>query len=107
MVQAEFQGIRKRRSMTDMDATVAQLQQVLEREYPQREWRVLVGLAPTAGEADESWVFVHGRTRDFRYRCRVGRPSSVVRRARSLDALVAELAAEAEQHLADQAGASQ
>ena len=94
-------------SMMDMDATVAQLQQVLEREYPQREWRVLVGSPPTAGEADESWVFVHGRPRDFRYRCRVGRPSSVVRRARSLDALVAELAAEAEQHLADQAGASQ
>ena len=93
--------------MTDMNAMVAQLQQMLEREYPQREWRVLAGAPPAAGEADEPWVFVHGRTRDFRYRCRVGRPWVAVRRARSLRLLVAELAAEAEQHLADQAGAAQ
>ena len=90
----------------DIDTTVAQLQQVLEREYAQREWRVLVSTAPSGGQTDEPWVVVHGRTRDFRYRCRVDRPWSVVRAATSLRLLVAELAAEVEQCLADQAAAA-
>ena len=79
---------------------------MLERDYAQWEWRVLVGPTPAAGETDEPWVFVHGRTRDFRYRCRVGRPWSVVRGARSLRLLAAELAAEVEQYLADQTAAA-
>ena len=94
-------------AIQDIDTAVAQLQQVLDRDYAHHEWRVLVGSTPTTGEADEPWVFVHGRTRDFRYRCRVGRPWSVVQGIGSLRQLVAELAAEAEQRLADQAAAAQ
>ena len=83
-------------------AKVAQMQQALDREYARLEWRVLVGPPPT-GEAHDPWVFVHARTRDFRYRCRVGRPWTVVMAAPTLRLLVAELAAEAEQQLAEQA----
>ena len=60
-----------------------------------------------AGETNEPWVFVHARTRDFRYRCRVGRPCTLVMAASTLRVLVAELAAEAEQRLAEQAAVTQ
>ena len=90
----------------DIDTAVAQLQQVLDRDYAHREWRVLVGPLPSGADIDEPWVFVHGRTRDFRYRCRVGRSWSMVRAAPSLRLLVAELAADVEHCLADQAAAA-
>jgi hypothetical protein len=89
-----------------IDATVAQMQQLLEQEYARLEWRVLLSPAPPDGTANEPWVFVHARTRDFRYRCRVGRPWALVQGARSLRRLVADLAAEAEQRLADQVAAA-
>ena len=87
----------------DIETAVAQMQQLLEREYPRLEWRVLVGPSPSQGEAQDPWVFVHVRTRDFRYRCRVGRPSTPITAASTIRLLVAELAAEAEQQLAEQA----
>ena len=90
----------------DIDVTVAQMQQLLEREYAKLEWRVLVSPTRPDGTANEPWVFVHARTRDFRYRCRVGRPWALVQGARSLRRLVADLAAEAEQRLADQVAAA-
>ena len=87
----------------DIETTVAQMQQLLERDHARLEWRVLVSPTPPDGTAKEPWVFVHARTRDFRYRCRVGRPSTTVMAALTLTVLVAELAAEAEQQLAEQA----
>ena len=89
-----------------IETTVAQMQQLLERDYPRLEWRVLVGPSPNPEEPTDPWVFVHARTRDFRYRCRVGRPWTTVMAAPTLRLLVAELAAEAEQHLAEQAAAT-
>ncbi len=86
----------------NIDATVAQMQQLLEQEYARLEWRVLLSPAPPDGTANEPWVFVHARTRDFRYRCRVGRPWTTVVAVPTLRLLVAELAAEAEQRLAEQ-----
>ena len=91
----------------NIDATVAQLQQLLEQEYARLEWRVLLSPAPPDGTANEPWVVVHARTRDFRYRCRVGRPCTLVMAASTLRLLVAELAAEAEQRLAEQAAVTQ
>ncbi len=90
----------------DIDATVAQMQQLLEQEYASLEWRVMVRPPPTADAANDTLVFVHARTRDFRFRCRVDRPWAVVRAAGSLRRLVADVAAEAEQLLADQAAAA-
>ena len=90
----------------DIETAVAQMQQVLEREYSRLEWRVMVSPTPPDGTANEPWVFVHARTRDFRYRCRVGRPWALVQGARSLRRLVADLAAQAEQRLADQVAAA-
>ena len=90
----------------NIDATVAQMQQLLEREYARLEWRVMLGPPPTADAPHDPWVVVHARTRDFRFRCRVSRPWAVVRAARSLRGLVADVAAEAEQLLADQAAAA-
>ena len=90
----------------NIDATIAQIQQLLEREYATLEWRVMLGPPPTADAAHDRWVVVHARTRDFRFRCRVSRPWAVVRAARSLRGLLADVAAEAEQLLADQAAAA-
>ncbi len=87
----------------DIETTVAQMQQWLERDYARLEWRVLVSPTPADRTANEPWVFVHARTRDFRFRCRVGRPWTTVMAAPALTLLVAELAAEAEQQLAEQA----
>ena len=91
----------------DIEAMAAQLQQLLERDYARLEWRVLVGSSPSPAASHDPWVFVHARTRDFQYRCRVGRPWARVQGARSLRLLVADLAAEAEQRLADEGAAAQ
>ena len=84
-----------------IDATVATLQAILDREYPHLEWRVLVRPEPPATPGGAPWLYVHARTRDFRTRCRVGRPWTVVTATSNLHLLVAALAAEAEQALAD------
>ncbi len=100
--------MRTEPGMTDkaMDATAAQLQQLLEHASPHLEWRVRVSSTPPQGAAAHvREIAVHARTRDFRYRCRVSRPWPVVRAARSLRELVADVATEAEQLLADQAAA--
>ena len=83
-----------------INATIATMQQILERDYPHREWRVRCTPASSAAQAAEAWVVVHARTRDFQYRCRVGRPWTVVAASPTLERLVAELAAEAERALA-------
>ncbi len=67
-----------------IDATAAELQQVLERDYAHLEWRVLVSPAPHVTEASEHQIHVHARTRDFRYRCLVSRSWRRVRVARTL-----------------------
>ena len=85
-----------------IDATAAEMQQLLERDYAHLEWRVLASPAPHGTAATEHQIHVHARTRDFRYRCRVSRPWHVVRAASTLRLLVAELATEAEQLLAAQ-----
>ena len=86
-----------------IDATAAEMQQVLERDYAQLEWRVLLSPAPRGTAATEHQIHVHARTRDFRYRCRVSRSWPVVQAAPTLRLLVAELAREAEQLLGEQA----
>ena len=83
-----------------IDATVAKMQQNLDRDYPQLEWRVRFSPPSSAAQAAEAWVFVHARTRDFQYRCRVGRPWSAVAASPTLARIVADLAAEAERALA-------
>ena len=88
-----------------IDATVAQMQQILDRNYAHLEWRVLAGPAPDGAGSTEPWVFVHVRTRDFRYRHRVGRRWSVIRHSPTLALMVAELATEAEHGLAQLASA--
>jgi hypothetical protein len=90
--------------MTDKDLgkAVDELQQLLDRDYAHREWRVLFSPSPPGDKAHEPAITIHARTRDFRYRCRVSRPWSLVQRAPSLRLLAAEVAAEAEQQLADQ-----
>ena len=86
-----------------IDGTAAEMQLLLEREYAHLEWRVLVSPAPHGKESTAPAIHMHARTRDFRYRCRVGRPWPVVCSARTLRLLVAELATKAEQLLAAQA----
>ena len=81
-------------------ATVATMQQILERDYLHLEWRVRFSPPSSAAQAGEVWVFVHARTRDFQYRCRVGRPWSAVAASPTLARIVADLAAEAERALA-------
>ncbi len=95
-----------RRTRT-IDATAAEIQQVLERDYAHLEWRVLVSPALHSTAAPEHQLHVHARTRDFRYRCRVSRPWHVVQATSSLRTLVAELAGEAEQLLAAQSAPPQ
>ena len=81
------------------------MQQILDRDYAHLEWRVLAGPAPNGAGTAEPWMFVHVRTRDFRYRHRVGRPWSVIQHSPALPLIVAELAAEAEHGLAQLASA--
>ena len=80
---------------TDLDTLVERMQQVLERDYAYLEWRVLVQAEPNAGGIAEPWLFVHARTRDFRYGCRIGRSRTAVLQASTLRFLVADLVAEA------------
>ena len=87
-------------SQQAIDATVATIQQILERDYPHLEWRVRFTPAAPAEHDADPWVVVHARTRDFQYRCRVGRPWTLVAASPTLESLVAELAAEAQRTLA-------
>ena len=102
MEQSERRNIRRRTSVMDqdIDTTVAQIQRVLERDYAHLDWRVLVSPPPRGAAAPAPELHVHARTRDFRYRCRVSRPWLLIAAAPTLQLLVAELAAEAEQRLA-------
>src|SRR5580765_6630993 len=72
MTQQQFDGI------------IAQIQEILDRDYPGFEWRVLPS-PPTSDTSPRTrWVYIHARTRDFRYRCRVGRPWTVIASASPL-----------------------
>jgi PhoPQ-activated pathogenicity-related protein len=91
---------------TDLNVIAERMQQVLERDYAYLEWRVLMQ-SEAGAEADaESWLFVHARTRDFRYGCRIGRSRTAVLQAPTLRFLVADLVAEVEGRLADRATAA-
>jgi hypothetical protein len=85
----------------EIDATITHIQEILDRDYPHLEWRVLPSPPMPDGSSHARWLYVLARTRDFRYRCRVGRPLAVIAAASPLQLLVAELATEAEQRLAD------
>jgi hypothetical protein len=89
-----------------LETFIASIQEILDRDYPHLEWRVRLSPLSSAPEQDELIVFFHARTRDFRYRCRVDRSWYSVQAAQSIRLLVADLAAEAERLLADQASMS-
>ncbi len=91
---------------TDLDTLVERMQQVLERDYAHLEWRVLVQAGPEGGSSAEPWFFVHARTRDFRYGCRIGRSRTEVLKAPTLRFLVADLVAEIERRMADRAASA-
>ncbi len=93
-------------SQPAIDTAIATLQQILDRDYVHLEWRVLASHPVDTGSEDESVVYVHARTRDFRYRCRVARHWSMVLAAPTLRLFVAEVAAEAELLLSNQASGS-
>ncbi len=86
-----------------IDTSLAQIQQLLERDYPHLEWRVRFHPAGTEEPAAEATLAVSARTRDFRHRHRVERPWSALMPGSTLEDLVAEIAAEAERVLAQQA----
>ena len=65
-------------SQPAIDTAIATLQQILDRDYVHLEWRVLASPPVNAESDDESIVYVHARTRDFRYCSRVARPWSMV-----------------------------
>ena len=92
-------------SQPAIDTAIATLQQILDRDYVHLEWRVLATPPVNAGSDDESIVYVHARTRDFRYRCYVAPPWTTVA-APTLRLFVADVAAEAERALAEKAGAA-
>ncbi len=89
-----------------IDDAIAHIQQILDRDYAHLEWRVLATHPGSNEPEDEPFVYVHSRTRDFRFRCRVARPWSIVLSIPTLRLLVADVAAEAEQTLAEQAAAA-
>ncbi len=60
-------------SQSTIDDTVASIQQILDRDYVHLEWRVLASPPANTGSEDKSIVYVHARTRDFRYRSHVAR----------------------------------
>jgi hypothetical protein len=91
---------------TDLNVIAERMQQVLERDYAYLEWRVLVQAESGAGAFAEPCLFVHARTRDFRYGCRIGRSRTAVLQAPTLRFLVADLVAEVEGRLADRATAA-
>ena len=93
-------------SQPAIDTAITTLQQILDRDYVHLEWRVLATPPVDTGSEDESVVYVHARTRDFRFRCRVARPWSIVLSIPTLRLLVADVAAEAERTLAEQAVAA-
>ncbi len=92
-------------SQQALNDTVATIQQILDRDYVHLEWRVLTSPPVSTGVEDELVLYVHARTRDFRSRCRVARAWSAVLAAPTLRLLVADVAAEAERTLAEQAAA--
>jgi hypothetical protein len=59
-----------------------------------------------AEAAAKPWLFVHARTRDFRYGCRIGRSQTAVLQAPTLRFLIADLVAEVERRLADRAASA-
>jgi len=61
---------RFRMTRTAINATITLLQQVLDNDYGQFEWRVM--LDPDA-PASEPTLLIHARTRDFQRRCRLTR----------------------------------
>ncbi len=87
------------------DTAIATLQQILDHDYVHLEWRVLATPPVDTGPEDEAIVHVHARTRDFRHRCHVARPWTTVAAAPTLRLFVADVAAEAERTLAEQAAA--
>ena len=89
---------------TDLDTLVKTMQQVMDREYAYLEMRVLVQAEP--GASAEPWLFVHARTRDFRYGCRIGRPRTAVLQAPTLRFLIADLVVEVERRLAERAASA-
>lgn len=93
-------------SQQAIDDAITSIQQILDRDYGHLEWRVLSSQPATSELPDEPLVYVHARTRDFRHRCRIARPWTTVTTAPTLRLFVAEIAAEAEQRLADQAAAA-
>ncbi|MDP9309970.1 MAG: hypothetical protein M3R24_03565 [Chloroflexota bacterium] len=91
---------------TGLNTIADQMQQVLERDYAYLEWRVLVQAESGIGTTAEPWLFVHARTRDFRYGCRIGRSRTEVLKAPTLRFLVADLVAEVERRLAARAASA-
>ena len=89
-----------------IDDAVANIQQILDRDYVHLEWRVLTSPPVSTGVEDELVLYVHARTRDFRSRCHVARPWRVVLAAPTLRLFVADVAAEAELLLSNQASGS-
>ena len=93
-------------SQQAIDDTVAHIQKILDRDYVHLEWRVLASQPANSEPEDEPFVYVHARTRDFRSRCHVARPWSMVLAAPTLRLFVAEVPAEAELLLSNQASGS-
>ncbi len=89
-------------SQKAIDTILAQLQQLLERDYPHLEWRVRFDPAMTGQPAGEPTVAVSARTRDFRHRHRVERQWTAITASPALEGLVAEIAAEVERVLGQQ-----
>lgn len=90
-------------TVNDIETTLAAMQHLLDHDYTHLEWRVM-RTWPTADI--EPVVYVHARTRDFRFRCRIDRPWQAARTAQALSVFVADIAAEAEHILADQVAVS-
>ena len=57
-----------------IDDTIVSIQQILDRDYANLEWRVLSSQPASSELPDEPFVYVHARTCDFRHRCRIARP---------------------------------
>ncbi len=85
-----------------IEMTLTRIQELLEHDYPHLEWRVRFHPATTGQPAAEATIAVSARTRDFRSRHRLERPWAAVAASPTLEAMVAEIAAEAERVLAQQ-----
>ena len=75
------------------DNTIASIQQILDRDDTHLAWRVLSSQPATSELQDEPFVYVHARTHDFHYRCRIARLWTTVNTAPTLRLFVAEVAA--------------